>query len=76
MSRSICFVAAFPWMACVLCDGGSAVVADSPKPRLEQEVLFQNGDLNYANYRIPSLVVTSRGTILALCEGRKNTGSD
>ena len=76
MRHSICFVAALPWIACVLCDGGSAVVADSPKPRLEQEVLFQNGDHNYANYRIPSLVVTSRGTILALCEGRKNTGSD
>ena len=76
MRRSICFVAAFLWMACVLCDGGSAAVADSPKPQLEQELLFQNGDLNYANCRIPSLVVTSRGTILALCEGRKNTGSD
>jgi len=76
MRHSICFFAALPWIPCVLSVGGSAVGADSPKPLLEQQVLFQNGDKGYKNYRIPSLIVTSHGTILALCEGRKNTGSD
>ena len=76
MCHSICFLAALPWIACVLCGSGIALGADGLKPGLEQEVLFQNGDHNYANYRIPSLVVTGRGTILAICEGRKNNGSD
>jgi len=76
MCHSIRFFASLLWIACVLCHGGWAVSSDTPKPRLDQQVLFQKGDKGYALYRIPSLVVTNRGTILALCEGRKNTGGD
>lgn len=32
--------------------------------------VFVSGKDGYPNYRIPSLVVTARGTLLAVCEGR------
>jgi sialidase-1 len=60
----------------VLCVGNGKVRAADSQPILEEVVLFQNGDRQYANYRIPSLVVTTRGTILAFCEGRRLTGGD
>jgi sialidase-1 len=43
---------------------------------LQQQPLFISGTDGYHTYRIPSLVVTSRGTVLALCEARKNSASD
>ena len=53
------------------------VPADEPvAPSIEQQPLFKAGEDGYFNYRIPSLVVTSRGTVLALCEARKKTGHD
>ena len=36
--------------------------------------LFDSGRDGYGRYRIPSLVVTPAGTVLAICEGRKNGG--
>ena len=53
-----------------------AVEAQAAAPFLDQQALFQAGDQGYASYRIPALVVTNRGTVLALSEGRKKTGSD
>jgi len=38
--------------------------------------LFEQRVGGYDLYRIPGIVVTSRGTILAYCEARKNNGSD
>jgi len=38
--------------------------------------LFSSGQEGYHTYRIPALAVTSRGTILAMCEGRKHGGGD
>lgn len=40
------------------------------------EPLFVSGQLGYHTYRIPALVVTARGSVLAFCEGRKNSSSD
>ncbi|NOY58499.1 MAG: exo-alpha-sialidase [Calditrichaeota bacterium] len=37
--------------------------------------LWQNGTGNYKNYRIPSLLLTKKGTLLAFCEGRKGGDS-
>ena len=42
----------------------------------EQTDLFLNGDEGYHTYRIPALVVSKKGTILAFCEGRKNGVGD
>ncbi len=41
-----------------------------------QEAVFVSGEEGYDTYRIPALSVTSQGTLLASCEGRKNGRSD
>jgi sialidase-1 len=38
--------------------------------------LFEAGKGGYFLYRIPGIVVTERGTVLAYCEARRNSGSD
>lgn len=38
---------------------------------LEHTLLFDSGRDGYPRYRIPSLIVTPSGAVLALCEGRK-----
>jgi len=42
---------------------------------IEQRI-FTSGTGGYDTYRIPAMVVTNKGTILAFCEGRKNSVSD
>lgn len=37
-------------------------------------LLFESGGEGYPRYRIPSLVVTNSGTLLAVCEGRADGG--
>ncbi len=36
-----------------------------------RQVLFRAGEGAYNNYRIPALLVTGKGTVLAFCEGRQ-----
>ena len=43
---------------------------------LEQTALFTSGKDGYHTYRIPALVVSKKGTILAFCEGRKHGRGD
>lgn len=38
--------------------------------------LFESGKDGYALYRIPGIVVTKKGTLLAYCEARKHPGGD
>jgi sialidase-1 len=38
--------------------------------------LFISGQEGYHTFRIPSLLATPKGTLLAFCEGRKNSRSD
>jgi sialidase-1 len=43
---------------------------------LSKQVLFKAEEGGYAAYRIPALVVTKAGTVLAFCEARKNSLND
>lgn len=45
-------------------------------PLLEKQNLFEEKTDGFVSYRIPGLVVTARGTVLAYCEARKNSGAD
>lgn len=38
---------------------------------LESHVLWEQGSGDYNNYRIPAVVVSTQGTVLAFCEGRE-----
>ena len=39
-------------------------------------VVWQAGADGYHTYRIPALVVTTQGSVLAFCEGRKTSSAD
>jgi len=45
-------------------------------PVLEDHVLLTAGKGGYHTYRIPAVVCTAKGTVLFLCEARKNSASD
>src|SRR4051794_3808450 len=46
------------------------------EPLLEKMDLFKGGTDGHVLYRIPGIVVTDNGTVLAYCEARRNSGSD
>ncbi len=50
--------------------------AESSQPLLEQQTLFTAGQDGITLYRIPGVVVTSTGTVLAYCEARCDSRSD
>jgi sialidase-1 len=50
------------------------VAADEPS--LERSEVFPPGFNGIARYRIPGIVVTTNGTVLAYCEARKNDSKD
>lgn len=64
-----------PLFAMVVLLGGASL-AHAAEPFLEQTDLFEAGKGGYAMYRIPGLVVTPGGALLAYCEARKDSGSD
>jgi sialidase-1 len=53
-----------------------ALSAFAAEPSITRSQLFESGEGGYKLYRIPGIVVTSRGVILAYCEARKFTGGD
>ncbi|MBN1341621.1 MAG: exo-alpha-sialidase [Phycisphaerae bacterium] len=55
---------------CLFASEGSA--AQTP----DQKAVFVSGTEGYHTFRIPAIVVTQKGTLLAFCEGRKNSSSD
>lgn len=63
---AVCFI---PWLAC-------AETAHAAEPLLEKVDLFRTGEGGYALYRIPGIVVTAKGAVLAYCEARRTGKSD
>lgn len=55
-------------------DPGREVAPDQSTPPLVD--LFVGGEGGYHTYRIPALIVTRRGALLAICEGRKTSRAD
>ncbi|MEO8370519.1 MAG: sialidase family protein [Candidatus Solibacter sp.] len=41
-----------------------------------QADIFRAGEGGYTSYRIPALIATPKGTLLAFCEGRRNSAGD
>ncbi len=58
---------------CVYCvSHGSMIESHS----INQKDLFVSGSEGYHTYRIPALLVSKKGTVMAFCEGRKTGRSD
>ncbi len=66
------------WMSAVLLAAAISYTgywrAEEPHP--PETALFVSGADGYHTYRIPSLIVTKAGTVLAFCEGRKQSLAD
>ena len=45
-------------------------------PRMNEVELFRSGQGGYHTYRIPALVAAGKNTVLAFCEGRRNSAAD
>jgi sialidase-1 len=56
--------------ALLVLPGRSAADAPAQRP------VFRSGQGGYHTYRIPALLVSPRGTLLAFCEGRKHGAGD
>ena len=54
---------------------GGAALAHAEKTPVKTD-LWKDGEGGYKLYRIPGVVFTSKGALLAYCEGRKSGGSD
>lgn len=54
----------------------SSTALDSAKPMLTKTDLFENEMGGNKGYRIPGVVVTTKGTILAYCEARRDSLAD
>lgn len=48
----------------------------SPLFAVTETLIYESGKDGYHSYRIPSLISTRDGTLLAFCEGRKVSRSD
>jgi sialidase-1 len=54
----------------------ASLAAPSPAADPKQAAVFVSGRDGYHTYRIPALLVTNKGTLLAFCEGRKRGRGD
>jgi sialidase-1 len=53
----------------------ASLLAAQPAPPTQQDI-FVSGTEGYHTFRIPALLVTPKGTLLAFCEGRKTGRGD
>jgi len=64
------------WHAVVVAAMVTVGVAMAEEAFVDQTETFVSGRDGYHTYRIPAMVVTTKGTVLAFCEGRKEGISD
>lgn len=64
------------WLPLMLLLGCLSVAQAETPPQVVRLDLFTSGEGGYAMYRIPGIIVTSKGTLLAYCEARKTARSD
>lgn len=66
-----------PWRSTMLVHrfaaGGNLIDAPKPPPHT---TVFERGQGGYHTYRIPAIVATKAGTLLAFCEGRREGRGD
>ena len=55
---------------------GFSIAGNLMDPPAPPAPLYFSGKDGYHTYRIPALAVTSKGTVLAICEGRKDSWND
>ncbi len=65
MPRPLPFFAALPLFLTV-----------ATQAEVSRETLWKSGAGDYHTYRIPAVAATTKGTVLAFCEGRKTGGGD
>lgn len=80
MKRSLACALARCWVqtaliAAVAWGAGVSARADDPST-IETRSLFVGGQDGYPCYRIPALVATKSGSLLAFCEGRRRSSDD
>jgi sialidase-1 len=64
-----------PFLSILLCLTSSGNLVATLTAPIETDV-FVSGTEGYHTFRIAAIVVTNRGTILAICEGRRGSTSD
>ena len=71
--------ACFVYLRCILLMAalvGCKTTAVNPLMVKPPEYLFESGKEGYKSFRIPAIITTNKGTVLAFAEGRKNGSSD
>ena len=76
-AKQVVTISLRPWRSTMRVRRLQGVGAFLPLPQvLPQVEVFRRGVGGYHTYRIPAIVVTKQGTLLAFCEGRKSGGGD
>ena len=75
--KRLMLVMAVCWMSSTIVESQShARRATAAEPMLEKVEVFPAGMNGVSLYRIPGIVVTTKGTVLAYCEARRDSRSD